>query len=141
MFALAKTHSGTLKLFIGWGGAGTGLARGGDVRDVDSSPSPRRRPVWKCGEHAFQCLNESREGNAQSGTEGAQFHDIEAALAAFAFADEGLCFIELGGQLDLAEAATLAGGPQFAQENPVVVRGDAFIHTAPNGANIKSGNE
>jgi hypothetical protein len=103
--------------------------------------SARHCPVCRHSKGLFQGSDERRQGDTKSLTKFSEFHDIKSPFAPFALADEGLRLVNPGGEFDLAEAAVFPGKPKLAQERPVLPRGDAFIHKAPTGANIKSKTE
>ncbi len=76
----------------------------------------------------FKLRNKGWERGPQDAADRAQLNHVEAPLAHFRFADEGLAQSDLLGKLYLGEASSSAGFTEQDQQGGIFVGVDRFFH-------------
>ncbi len=80
------------------------------------------------GKHGFKAIHELGQRQAERGADQTQFQDVQTAFPRFVFADEGLGFAKLLGEVYLSHFGLLANGAEQCEE-PLLLPGmNAFFH-------------
>jgi len=79
----------------------------------------------------LKALGKARQRQPEGAAKGAQFHNVEPPLAAFALADKGLALAETGSQRFLRQPARFAGRPELPKKYGVLGRCNALVQDSP----------